>query len=113
MTDEQIRALAGEALTIARRIHADFDRLGEILAIKCDEICAPQGDAELWRQRRTFNATYFDYDDDRDVLDEIAEDRDYELWGWARSWLGGGQIDAMPPLPLADEIQREIEEGSA
>jgi hypothetical protein len=106
MTDEQIKAFAAEAVTIANRLHRDMDRLGEILVMECFNLMAPQGEKEHWRQRWTFGSVYFGFDADQ-VDDD--NDQDHALWDWAQMWINVDWNErTLPPLPAP-----AAEEGTA
>lgn len=117
MNDDEIRALAAEALTIARRLHADRERLGQILSIELHEIATPH-DEERWRQRVVFSAAYFGWDvDDPDEAaswpgGQVGDQYD-ELWCWALAVANGGWTadgSDLPPLPVSDELDRYLHE---
>lgn len=96
-TDRDLETLAAEALGIARRMHADYDRLGEILF----------GDFTL-EERWRFEKLYFGLTKN---LTDLDHERCEDLWGWGIMYGSGGDGGVswpVPPLPLMDEIERDL-----
>jgi hypothetical protein len=110
MNDEKIKALAVEALAIARRMHADWHRLGEILS-DCSSVFVEgdEPDKEKLRRQDLFDRIYFQWDALETEGDaELAGEQDWALWGWEIQWAGGFDTSCLPPLPVADEIQYDL-----
>ena len=108
MSDRDLDALAAEALTIARRLHADWDRLGEIIAVECQDLLGHQGNEKLVAEWTRFVDRYFGFDGDTPA--ELRFEKDSDLSEWAVTWENIPPSDYLPPLPIADELDRDLAE---